>query len=159
MDNRQKTVPIDKRYVHKANEENVLISDIEKHGEEFHTSVIVNTEHPFFFEHAREHVPGLLLVEAGRQSSMAIVHKYYDVAFDKAFFINDFQMKFASFATTSSPLTIRSKVLNNASKSKNYFQLDFEIEFYQETKLVASLSVTFTIASEKLLARLERNRG
>ncbi len=159
MDSRQKTVPIDKRYVHKANEENVLISDIEKHGEEFCTSVIVNTEHPFFFEHAREHVPGLLLVEAGRQSSMAIVHKYYDVAFDKAFFINDFQMKFASFATTSSPLTIKSKVLNNASKSKNYFQLDFEIEFYQETKLVASLSVTFTVASEKLLARLERNRG
>ncbi|MEN8146646.1 MAG: AfsA-related hotdog domain-containing protein [Campylobacterota bacterium] len=159
MNTQQKTVPIDKRYVHKANEENVLIGDVEKHGDAFHTSVIVNTEHPFFFEHPREHVPGLLLVEAGRQSSMAIVHKYYDVAFDKAFFINDFQMKFTGFATTSAPLTIKSSVLNSASKSKNYFQLDFEIAFYQETKPVASLSVTFTIASPKLLARLERNRG
>ena len=158
MDNQQRTVPIDKKYVHKANEENVLISDIEKHGDEFHSFVIVNTGHPFFFEHPREHVPGLLLVEAGRQNSMAIVHKYYDVSFDKAFFINDFQMKFASFATASSPLMIKSRVLNNASKSKNYFQLDFEITFYQETNLVASLSVTFTISSAKLLARLERSR-
>lgn len=159
MDCEYKRVPIDKRYVHKSNEENVLISDIEKEGEEFNAFVILNTEHPFFFEHSRKHVPGMLLVEAGRQNSMAIVHKYYDVAFDKAFFINDFQMKFSNFATTSSPLMIKSRVLNNRAKSKNYLQLDFEITFLQEAKLVASLRVRFTIASAKLLARLEKDRG
>ncbi len=155
----QKTIPINKEYVHKSNAENVLISDIERYDDLFHTSIIVDTKHPFFFEHPREHVPGLLLVEAGRQNAMAIVHKYYDIAFDQAFFINDFQMKFTGFATTSLPLSIKSKVINNNSKSKNYLLLDFEITFYQEAKQVAFLSVTFTIASPKLLARLERRKG
>jgi hypothetical protein len=159
MDIQHNILPIDKDYVHKTNVENVLISDLIQHGDEFHSFICVNTNHPFFFDHSRDHIPGIMLIEAGRQKAMAIVHKYYQVSFDMVFFINDFQMKFFNFAKTSSPVILKSKVFNNNSKSKNYFQFDLESSYYQDTHLIATVHGAFTVLSAKLLARLERSKG
>jgi 2-oxo-3-(phosphooxy)propyl 3-oxoalkanoate synthase len=159
MNTQQQIVPINKDYVHKTNAENVLISELIQHGDEFHSFICVNTNHPFFFDHSREHIPGIMLIEAGRQKAMAIVHKYYEVSFDKVFFINDFQMKFFSFAQTSLPVVIKSKVFRDDSKSKNYFQFVLESSFHQNSHLVATVHGAFTVLSARMLARLERSRA
>lgn len=159
MDTLQKIVPIDKDYVHKTNAENVLISDLIRHGDEVHSFLCVNSNHPFFFDHSREHIPGIMLIEAGRQKAMAVAHKYHEVSFDKVFFINEFQMKFFSFAKTSRPVIIKSKVFQTNAKSKHYFQFNLECSFHQDTRLIANVFGVFTVLSPKLLARLERSNG
>lgn len=157
MNTLQNIVPIDKEYVHKTNADNVLISDLIRDGDEFHSFLCVNSNHPFFFDHSREHIPGIMLIEAGRQKAMAVAHKYHEVSFDKLFFINDFQMKFFSFAKTSRPVILKSKVFKRDSKSKNYFQFTLECSFHQDTRLIATVLGAFTVLSAKLLARLERS--
>jgi hypothetical protein len=61
-------IPVEKQLVHKSNTENVFLSDIaqfatdEDKAERFICNMHVHANHPFFFEHERNHVPGLYLI-------------------------------------------------------------------------------------------------
>ncbi|WP_323073340.1 AfsA-related hotdog domain-containing protein [Mycetohabitans endofungorum] len=42
----------------------------------FVAPLIIEPDHPFFFEHEIDHVPGLMLVEATRQACTAVSHMF-----------------------------------------------------------------------------------
>jgi 2-oxo-3-(phosphooxy)propyl 3-oxoalkanoate synthase len=100
---------IDGKYVHKIHERNVLIADIKPMpGREgwFEAEVTRDYDHPFFFEHPLDHIPAMMLVEAGRQMGIAIAHMYLGVPFGVMFATRSFDIKFTDFAELRSPVII-----------------------------------------------------
>lgn len=64
---------IDKRYVHKKNEKNVLLSSPIKYGNINYFYLFLDNEE-FYFDHESDHVQGMLLMEAARQAGIVTVH-------------------------------------------------------------------------------------
>lgn len=102
---------IDGKYVHKAKEENVLISDIYRQndigGNVFECNMVFDHNLPFFFEHYLDHVPGVLMIEAARQMKTAVSHLYYGIEFDYSFVLFFTNAVFNNFAELYRPVSLR----------------------------------------------------
>src|SRR5258707_3015090 len=82
---------IDRALVHKRHDENVFVSRLQRvlEGDEdvFATQFVLDPGHSFFFEHPLDHIPGLMLVEAGRQAATAASHLFYGVPRNPVFLL------------------------------------------------------------------------
>jgi acyl transferase domain-containing protein len=97
---------MDKRHVHKSSECNVLlgaIAAIEDTGW-YATQLYQDQSHPFFYEHAQDHIPGLYLIEAARQFGIACTHLFQGVPHEFPFVLDDMHIQFDSFAEHGSPV-------------------------------------------------------
>lgn len=103
---RQPVPRVDRRLVHKAHPGNVLVARVEAQGpDEAAVQLAIPTDHPFFFEHPVDHVPGLAMIEAGRQVGLLLAHTLYDVPLDGfAFFIDGLQARFQRPAELDAPV-------------------------------------------------------
>ena len=80
--------PIDPSFVHKKNPNNVLISHpVQLATDKFRSKVFSQTDNLFLFDHAYDHLPGLLLIEAGRQIGTAVTHIHYGIPLNEYHFI------------------------------------------------------------------------
>ena len=130
---------IDKMFVHKHFERNVLLSRVEQiQGltDEFEADMVVDATHPFFFEHPLDHIPGMMMVEAGRQLGIAVSHLFLGVPFGTMFFTTEFNIRFTCFAETRLPVLIRARVSDKMYRAGKLIQLHMDGEFYQEGKKV-----------------------
>jgi hypothetical protein len=101
------TTRIENKFVHKQQATNVFVARVAPLGpgrpDEHVAELALDPAHPYHFEHAQEHVPGMMLIEAGRQLAMAIAHIYYDVSLDAVFVLEHMQSSFARFADSARP--------------------------------------------------------
>ncbi|MCP3751633.1 beta-ketoacyl synthase N-terminal-like domain-containing protein [Pseudomonas sp. SBB6] len=97
---------MDKRHVHKACERNVLLGDIAAIDDSgwYAAELFHDAAHPFFYEHAQDHVPGLYLIEAARQFGIACSHLFQGVPHEFPFVLDDMRIRFDAFAEQDSPV-------------------------------------------------------
>jgi hypothetical protein len=50
---------------------NVVISEIEPGQHDDHATIVVDTSHPTLFDHPLDHLPGMLVIEACKQTAIA----------------------------------------------------------------------------------------
>ncbi len=102
---------IDRKYVHKARDENVVIGNIHRlehtGNDAFACNMVFDHTLPFFFEHHIDHVPGLLLVEGARQMGTAVSHLFYDIDLQHIFLLGYINVTFNSFIELHSGVTLR----------------------------------------------------
>lgn len=102
-----KIVRIDKSLVHKYKEHNVLLSRVEKLNESIIIGEAVqDINQPFFYEHPKDHVPGMYIIEAVRQMVTAVPHLYYGVLMDTPYILDELRAQFHKFAESNLPLFI-----------------------------------------------------
>ena len=133
---------IDKRFVHKDREENVLIGNVRQistEPEEFECEMVVDPHQPFFFEHPADHVPGIMMVEAGRQMGLAISHLFWNVPFGTRFVTRDLRIHFTTFAELTEPVTIRTRFHNKCYRHGALSEAQCRGEFIQGGKVVTEL--------------------
>ncbi|NOZ26362.1 MAG: hypothetical protein GXO94_09775 [Nitrospirae bacterium] len=101
---------IDRKYVHKARDENVVIGRIHRLNSPgnnvFECNMVFDHTLPFFFEHYLDHLPGLLLVEGARQMGTAVSHLYYDIDLRHVFLLAFINVSFISFIELHSKVTL-----------------------------------------------------
>jgi hypothetical protein len=137
---------IDKRLVHKDYSENVLISSVEKLKQDIIIGeVFQNTSHPFFYEHPKDHVPGLYILEAARQFGTALAHLHYDVPLGQSFILNDLQAQFHRFAETSMPIYIIATISDKMYLDNQLFQLNNHLLLVQNERVFAEVKGNFKI--------------
>lgn len=135
--------PISRELVHKAQDQNVVISHVRRVGDdEFLAQIIVDTTHPFFFEHEVDHAPALLLVEAARQAAVAAAHVFYDIPLDTAFAFKELAMSFQKYAHLRSPLFIRVLTEEKAYRGERLTLLRVRADFLQDGQPVGTSSGT-----------------
>jgi 2-oxo-3-(phosphooxy)propyl 3-oxoalkanoate synthase len=155
---------IDKRFVHKHFEHNVLVSSVVRSSElpesdgyhHFTATFDVANDHDFFFEHPRNHVPGLYIIEAGRQLAVAITHLYYDIPFGVEFVMNQLGVKFQNFATTSNLLMAHCSMSQHQFRKGRLCSMWAEGTFFQGEQEVARMEGSLVLMNEGLLKRIER---
>ena len=133
---------IDKRYVHKVREENVLIGNVRQRSgepEEYECDMIVDPDQPFFFEHPLDHVPGMMFTEAGRQVGIALSHLFLNVPFGTQFISREFKIRFEALADLAEPITIRFRFSNKCYRHGALSEAILRGEFIQGGKIVTTM--------------------
>jgi len=143
---------IDSKFVHKYNPRNVLLSRVDRmKGKEdwFEAELTPDWEHPFFFEHPVDHVPSLMLVEAGRQVGLAISHLHLGIPLDSIFVSNSYDIRFTDFADIrlGLPVIIRGRVTKKQYRREKLFSLRLDGSFHQGERDLEGMGGLLTIYS------------
>lgn len=155
---------LDRRLVHKRFESNVLVSSVGRASDSqgaagsdcFIGKLFVHRDHDFFFEHPRHHVPGLYLVEAARQTAIAILHSFYDVPFDVQFVMTDLDITFRKLANIFDPLTTMTQMSRHAHRKGRLASIYACVGISQNGSEVAQVAGGIVLMERSLLQRLER---
>lgn len=162
---------LDKRLVHKCYDENVLLSQVEAmpgkseagdsgdpsaREDHFRGTLYVQQAHRFFFEHARDHVPGLYLIEAGRQMSVAVAHMFYGVPFGTEFIMTELNVDFRNMANIRDPLIAYNTMSRHVFRKGQLASMYSAGVIRQGELDVARMSGTMVMMDKGLLKRLER---
>lgn len=88
---------------------NVTISTPRRNQEsnEFTASLIVDQDHPYFFDHPCDHVPGMLLLEACAQLALTAYHESTDI---RPLGITAYATHFTQFVECDTPVTLTASV-------------------------------------------------
>jgi hypothetical protein len=121
----------------------------------FRGVICVHRDHAFFFEHERAHVPGLYLMEAIRQMSMAVAHEFYNVPFELEFVLTDCSARFRHVANVDDPL-IAEQALSRFTYRKGRLTSMYGTTTVRQGNFeIARLSGTMVFLSKSQLKYLE----
>lgn len=149
---------IDKEIAHKTNEQNVFLSRVARlqggDTETFLSQLIVDDKHPYFFEHEYDHIPGMAIIEAGRQVGVGIAHLFYDVALGKAFILNEINIRFFKYVELKKPLFTVSQVSNIVYRKDELLKMDHVGHFFQDKEEKATMSGKWQMYDKRIVERL-----
>jgi len=157
---------IEKKYVHKNNQEYVLISDIQKvpihytheipsrFYEAYYCFAHPKLDCPFCFDHQLDHVPFVMVVEFFRQTCIAISHKFYNIPVEGyTNIMDDLTLHLPKFVELDLPAVIIciNEVMkdNNSTHKRNVFYY-----IYQNNKLCAYMTTNILVMKDVLYSRL-----
>ena len=150
---------IDGKWVHKHDPRNVLLAWVrERPGEEYgyETEVVLDTEHPFFFEHRLDHIPAMMLVEAGRQFGIAISHLFLGVPLGRMFATRSFDIRFDDFAELHAPVTVTAKVSDRRYHRDELLHLRLDGDFYQNGAKLGAMGGSWSMLRPEVWQRYRR---
>jgi hypothetical protein len=140
---------VDKKLVHKYLAENIFVSRVEPLGTEqpdsFICQLAFEPNHTFFFEHPLDHVPGLMLIEAGRQAIITVSHLFLDVPDGKIFIVNKLNTEFKSFAELAQPVFSICTVRNKKYLHGKLYEFQSEGNFIQGEQSIGFMNGTATL--------------
>lgn len=157
--NKDAPLKIDKELVHKSSSDNVCVSRIaqlSKEKEQYLTQVAVDLNHPFFFDHEYDHVPGMVFIEVGRQAGTAVSHMFYEVPYSVVFILKDINFSFRNYAEINAPLFALSEISDKVYKNGQLISMQHDGIFIQNGKEIASMGGTWRLYDKKLIDRLRK---
>ncbi|QRN94332.1 hypothetical protein JRI60_35090 [Archangium violaceum] len=146
--------------VHKRDPRNVFIARLERVSEarpdELAAQLLFDPTHPYHFEHPQDHVPGMMLMEAGRQLGLAVTHLFYGVPLDALFVLNDVNARFRRFAELSEPVFVYSAVREKVYRRGRLMSMRQAGIFIQRGELLGSMDGSWSVYDRRLMERLRR---
>lgn len=161
---------IEKQYVHKQNQDYVLVSDVEEITDEvvgdlkqkstekfFYATAFPKLDCSFCFDHELDHLPFMMTIEVVRQVGVAIGHKFHGFPFHGFSNIMDkMQLHIDKFIELDIPLlvTLKDIVLKNKGSMQErmvYFDL------YQNEIHCARIEINAIIMKKDIYMRLRKN--
>ncbi len=132
---------IAKALVHKHNESNVLVSQIACIAKDvFIAEITQDTTHAFFYEHAKDHVPGMYILEAVSQAGRAVPHLFYDTPMTTAYVMNQMEADFQQFAEVDRPLFM-TMLVTDALYAKGILQrMKIDITIQQSGTIIGTIT-------------------
>jgi len=139
---------IEKELVHKDFENNVLVARLKQLQDDVIIGEITqDIQHPFFYEHEKDHVTGLYIIEVARQFGTALAHLYYGTPRDMSFILDEMQAQFYKFAETNQPLFMIADIRDRFYVDGNLSQMQVSASIVQGEEIVAVVSGLFRIFS------------
>lgn len=152
---------IDGRYVHKVVPRNVLLARVEREpgsDDRYRAEMVVDVEHPFFFEHPLDHIPAMMLVEAGRQMGIAISHMFLGVPMGHLFATQAFDIRFTEFAELREPVLIHGAVSDKRLRRGMLVGLRLDGLFRQADRVLGTMGGEFAMMPPELWKRYRRRQ-
>jgi hypothetical protein len=149
------------KFVHRAVPANVLLGRTERLDagkETFSAEMIVDPAHPFFFEHALDHIPSMMLIEAGRQLGIAVSHLFLAVPFDTAFAPTQIQAEFTEYAELDAPVSLRCEPRDKVVRRGRLASMVLDGTFFQLDRTFGTMTGRWTMMPAKFYERFRRNR-
>jgi hypothetical protein len=121
----------------------------------FHGVLCVHRDHTFFFEHERAHVPGIYLIEAARQMSIAVAHMFYEVPFDLEFVMTECSAQFRNVANIDDPIIAEQALSRHVYRKGRLISYYPAVVIRQGNLEIARMSGTIVLLSKNQLKYLE----
>lgn len=151
---------LEKQFVHKHDPDNVFIARVERFSEacpdDLVAQLTLDQKHPYHFEHPQDHVPGMMLMEAGRQLALAVAHLFYDVPLDTVFILKHVTASFQRFAELEEPVFVYSWVREKEYRRNRLVSMRYEGEFIQGNEILGTMSGQWTMHDRRLMERVRR---
>lgn len=137
---------VDPELVHKHRAENVALVRLDRYDpahpdDRCVAEVLVDPEHPYFFEHPVDHVPGLLLIEAFRQAGIAAVHQLCGVPLDAAMVVDGFQAAFTRYAELDQPLFVALRAEDMGYRGDRLTSARLEADYVQDNEIIGTATI------------------
>lgn len=148
---------IDGALVHKVLAENVLIESIERASadeDRFIARMRIDPHHPFFFEHALDHVPSMMLIEGGRQLGIAVSHLFLGVPFGTAFAPTEIHARFSQYAELDGPVEIHCEAHDKKYRKGLLSRMRLDGSFQQRGRAIGDMSGQWVMLPAHVYARL-----
>jgi hypothetical protein len=154
---------IDRAYVHKYQQRNVIVARVDRvDGREdfFEAELTPDWTHPLFFDHPCDHVPSMMLVEAGRQMILALSHIHLGVPLGVAFVIHSLEIAFSDFADIDSPhpVLMRAELRDRVHRQGRLISLVVDGTFHQGARQVGRIVGKGLLLPRKTYDRLRHGR-
>jgi acyl transferase domain-containing protein len=134
---------IDKHLAHKDYDRNVLVGRTQQVAADvFLAEMNQDTGHTFFYEHPKDHVTSMYLLEAISQLGRAVPHLYYEVPLETAFIIHDLETRFEQFAETTQPVFMLLQVADKVYKAGRLTHIQIECFLLQAGKVFGQVKGT-----------------
>jgi hypothetical protein len=126
----------------------------------FYANMIVDINHPYFFEHPNEHVPGMMVIEAVRQLLVACSHKYGHVPLkDYNFVLSSMTGVFKNYLELNYPVLFKVIQTNLYTfDSGIWSDSEFRVHVYQNEQEAAILTFQENILSSRVFKRLRTSK-
>ncbi len=95
---------------------------------------------PSFFEHPLDHIPAMMLVEAGRQLGIAVSHMFLDVPFGTMFATDAFDIRFTDFAEVHLPVRIAARTSEKRFRRNRLAKMRMDGHFFQRGRQFGSMA-------------------
>ncbi|MET9490451.1 AfsA-related hotdog domain-containing protein [Nocardia sp. NPDC006630] len=127
---------IDPREVARRLTGNVLIAGFEVHDNAISTRILVDEDHPALFDHPLDHVPGVLVFEAVRQSALVAAHELFGLSPHRLLLV-ECSVQFVSIGELELPVDC--EVTTEITECGN--QLAFAASLHQEGRVIAAATI------------------
>ncbi len=151
---------LSKDLVHKSRTDNVFVKDIKRVGSYDAYDIVVAllhipTDHAYFFEHPKDHIPGLMLIDAAKQAGTAICHSIYQVDMQQVFILDDMTIRFLRLAELNADVFLHIFITEKKYRKDNQLSaLQAEGYFYQCDKKMAYMKSSWKIIDPVIFNRL-----
>jgi hypothetical protein len=150
-----------KRLAHKKNSENILVSyPIQTTPNRFSLEMLLDQSCEFFLDHMTGcHIQGMALVEAARQSFLAVTEAFYlrEATQEYYFVIKSINSKFLTFVFPIRT-TIDYEVLSYRPKDGRH-AFDIIVRIIQAEEICAEFEISFTAFFASLIATREAEKA
>jgi|JI8StandDraft_1071087.scaffolds.fasta_scaffold13040_4 hypothetical protein len=125
----------------------------------FFGNMHIDQTHYYFFEHPQEHVPGMMLLEAGRQFLIAVCHEFGNVPHNEVFMLTKMDSTFQSYVELNYPVKLRGKPTEVKVNKQGYWSyFRGPVTFYQKNKEVTTIEYEASIVPKNLFKRLRADK-
>lgn len=147
------------RETHKCKPKNILVSQVRVRNDSlFEASLLLDEQNEFLDDHiAGQHLPGMVLIEAGRQMAFLVTEQFFLPANEleaPAFVLHDLNTTFHAF-TFPIDVLIQYDIIEKNLENPNKLFFSVRITFLQMDHLVAEIRSTFTVADRARMASIE----
>lgn len=155
-----------KHNLHQTDPEKILLANLFERLPDFPREDVyfaglhADPSHPYYFEHPNEHVPGMMIMEAARQFSMACWHVFGNVPVKGSQFImNRFHVDFHDYVDLSFPAGLKT-VLKEVEKSRSgeWTRAVHLVTLQQRGEVCAEVMTEARVISQKIFMRLREGR-
>lgn len=115
--------------------------------------LLVDPEHPYFFEHPNVHVPGMMLLEAGKQAAVYAAQRAFSVLRGTYGDLHSGEIRFGRFADLSAPVWMTCNFVALEETERGY-RLPVQIVFEQREREIGRIggALSFIDAEEAMQA-------
>jgi hypothetical protein len=121
---------------------NVVISNIQLNKDTGTTTLVIDQNHPSIFDHPLDHVPGMLLIEAFRQTAIVTMQHYFDTLNDHLV-ISRYRINFQRFCEFNLPVYCHIDV-GNILNTKNEEHIIIPMIISQGDNVISQAELTVT---------------
>lgn len=140
-----------------------ILEEIEQFAEEdaFVADIYIDSTHPYFFEHELDHIPGLLLLEAGRQGGTACYHLYGKVPLKGVgMMLTAMHADFYRYAELNAPVGMAIFGYDIKRRKNKGYWTDAKMNafIFQDGARVARIHVAGSCVDDRLLKKIRSAR-